>query len=916
MSEPTPGHVSEAAPPTPEPASEAVSLPPRPMAGGTVAGPGAVTGEGPAEAGGDDAASPLVAALRRIPLTTWVTGFLVGGSVLFVLWVVNPDGLLFTRSTPTGGDLGAHVWGPAFIRDELLPRFRFTGWTPDWYAGFPAYHFYMVVPMLLVVAVDVGLASPLLVVVLPAIGLVAARLLRNRSSGWIARLVLLGAATVLVVPVHYGMALKWVTIGGLVVMPVAGWLTGRLSGLPFPGPALTAVATLPFVFDRSFNIMGGNLMSTMAGEFAFTLAVAACLVYIGLMVRGLETGRGRAAAAAMLALTGLCHLLVAFYALVASAVALALRPGREAFRWMLTTGLVAGLCSAFWVLPFWWQRDHLNDMSWHKLTRFRSYLLDRDQLAADFLTNDPPLQVAILVAIVGLVVSIAFRRRLGFVLAGSAVLLGLAFVHLPEGRLYNGRILPAYYLSIYLLAAIGVADVLRLAGRLVDGIRRSAEGLSGRLVTGGGAVLAFMALIIYLGMPLRVLPTGSMSGNTYSWLGFQTEELNLGRSWVRWNFEGYENRVGDDTGGGWEEQRALTATMLEIAGEHGCGRLLWEYNSDMVRYGTPMALMLLPHWTDGCIGSMEGLYFEASTTTPYHFLMQSELSISPSRAQRGLPYRGFDLDAGIDHLRQFGVPYYAAFSERAVNLGRGHPDLTELATSGPWTVFAVAGAGMVVPMEVEPAAFVDVDHAGWLEPAVEVFQQGSSAVPRTIGGPDGWQRVVPGELPERRPLPPVSVTDITTGVDSISFHVDRIGVPVMVRASFFPNWEASGADGPWRATPNLMVVVPTGNEVTLTYGRTGVDVVAILLSLFGLVALVVLARRSERGPGLLPGRLTDGPPPSPWFDLAGIGFDGDLRLDRWVQRRVAGPAHPDGPDGPAEPDADELDLAGPEVASP
>ena len=922
MSEPTPGHVSGAAPPTPEPASEAASLPPRPMAGGTVAGPGAVTGEGPAEAGGDDAASPLVAALRRIPLTTWVTGFLVGGSVLFVLWVVNPDGLLFTRSTPTGGDLGAHVWGPAFIRDELLPRFRLTGWTPDWYAGFPAYHFYMVVPMLLVVAVDVGLASPLLVVVLPAIGLVAARLLRNRSTGWIARLVLLGAATVLVVPVHYGMALKWVTIGGLVVMPVAGWLTGRLSGLPFPGPALTAVATLPFVFDRSFNIMGGNLMSTMAGEFAFTLAVAACLVYIGLMVRGLETGRGRGAAAVMLALTGLFHLLVVFYALVASAVTLAMRPSRGALRWMLTTGLVAGLCSAFWVLPFWWQRDHLNDMSWHKLTRFRSYLLDRDQLAADFLTNDPPLQVAVLIAIVGLVVSIAFRRRLGFVLAGSAVLLGLAFIHLPEGRLYNGRILPTYYLSIYLLAAIGVADVLRLAGRLVDGIRRSAGGMAGRAVTGGGAVLAFLALIVYLGMPLRVLPTGSMSGNTYSWMGLQSEELNLGRSWVRWNFEGYENRVGDDTGGGWEEQRALTATMLEIAGERGCGRLLWEYNSDLVRYGTPMALMLLPHWTDGCIGSMEGLYFEASTTTPYHFLMQSELSISPSRAQRGLPYRDFDLDAGIDHLRQFGVPYYAAFSERAVNLGRGHPDLTELATSGPWTVFAVAGAEMVVPMEVEPAAFVDVDHAGWLEPAVEVFQQGSTAVPRTIGGPDGWQRVASGELPERRPLPPVSVTDITTGVDSISFHVDRIGVPVMVRTSFFPNWEASGADGPWRATPNLMVVVPTGNEVTLTYGRTGVDVVAILLSLFGLVALVVLAGRSERGPGRMSGRLADGPPPSPWFDLADIGPDGDLRLDRWVQRRVAGPAHPEdpdgpeGPNGPAEPYADELDLAGPEVASP
>ncbi len=35
--------------------------------------------------------------------------------------------------------MGAHVWGPAFLRDHLLPQGRLTGWTPDWYDGFPAY---------------------------------------------------------------------------------------------------------------------------------------------------------------------------------------------------------------------------------------------------------------------------------------------------------------------------------------------------------------------------------------------------------------------------------------------------------------------------------------------------------------------------------------------------------------------------------------------------------------------------------------------------------------------------------------------------------------------------------------------------------------------------------------------------------
>ena len=41
--------------------------------------------------------------------------------------------------------------------------------------------------------------------------------------------------------------------------------------MPFPVPAMLSVAMLPFVFDRSFNILGGNIASTMAGELAIIL---------------------------------------------------------------------------------------------------------------------------------------------------------------------------------------------------------------------------------------------------------------------------------------------------------------------------------------------------------------------------------------------------------------------------------------------------------------------------------------------------------------------------------------------------------------------------------------------------------------------------------------------------------------------
>jgi hypothetical protein len=103
--------------------------------------------------------------------------------------------------------------------------------------------------------------------------------------------------------------------------------------------------------------------------------------------------------------------------------------------------------------------------------------------------------------------------------------------------------------------------------------------------------------------------------------------------------------------------------------------------------------------------------------------------------------------------------------------------------------------------------------------------------------------VAEGDDPEERPARPVRVSDIATGTDRISFRVDRPGTPVLVKTSYFPNWEASGADGPWRVAPNLMVVVPTEEEVELTYGTTGVDVLAWLVTLAGVVGVIALAVR-------------------------------------------------------------------------
>jgi hypothetical protein len=68
-----------------------------------------------------------------------------------------------------------------------------------------------------------------------------------------------------------------------------------------------------------------------------------------------------------------------------------------------------------------------------------------------------------------------------------------------------------------------------------------------------------------------------------------------------------------------------------------------------------------------------------------------------------------------------------------------------------------------------------------------------------------------------------------------------VGKPVEVKESYFPNWQVKGAKGPYRLAPNLMVVVPTSHDVTLTYGLTKADWLGRVLTGFGLIGLVMLA---------------------------------------------------------------------------
>ncbi len=156
-------------------------------------------------------------------------------------------------------------------------------------------------------------------------------------------------------------------------------------------------------------------------------------------------------------------------------------------------------------------------------------------------------------------------------------------------------------------------------------------------------------------------------------------------------------------------------TMEAVGKRYGCGRAMWEYSASENRFGTPEALMLLPYETNGCIDSMEGLLFESSATTPYHFLNQAELSAGPSEPEVGLPYGPLNVTLGVQHLQLLGVKYFMAETPQVEQEAAADPALQLVAKTGPWT-YNYSGANTQHHLEHLPGEGLAAGHAAGQRP--------------------------------------------------------------------------------------------------------------------------------------------------------------------------------------------------------
>ena len=199
--------------------------------------------------------------VRTVRRQIWLEMAIVTTTSVLVIIAVGPTGAV-SNSLPLGTDLTGHVVVPwAGARD--LTSFLPGGWSTAMLAGFPINQLYPGLP---------NLAAALLSLVLPL-----------------------------------AVAFKLVVLAPIVLLPPAAYAAGRLARLPSPAPALMAVLTTPFLFNTACPACGGDVASTVNGEYAYAWSLLLGLLALGVLDRLLRTGRGPIVTATALTAAAVSH---------------------------------------------------------------------------------------------------------------------------------------------------------------------------------------------------------------------------------------------------------------------------------------------------------------------------------------------------------------------------------------------------------------------------------------------------------------------------------------------------------------------------------------------------------------------------------------------------------------------------------
>ena len=737
--------------------------------------------------------SPPRATPALLPVVEWLAVIVC---CIVVLAGVAPD-LVLTDSLPLGTDLTGHVVVP-WIDHTNLGAWLPGSWSQAMFNGFPVNQLYPWLPSYL---------AALLSFVMPL-----------------------------------AIAFKLIVVLPLVMLPWATWRAARWAALPSPVPVLLALGTLPFLYDTSCTSCGGNITSTINGEYSFAWGMFFAILALGAIDRLARDGRGVLFSAALCAATAFSHPLPTIW-LVLGAVVIAIsreiwsdRSRAVAFG---AAALIGALLASMWWVPFLSRRDWMPVVG-----------LVRDpeiSLQTWLLPASTPWEIGVSVlALAGAVWAVRTRAWLLITFGVLSLVALAAFWRFAEGGpFYSIRLLPFWSFGRWMLAVAGFAWVISV---VVARVRTDRE---------AGPDIRIAPVVWLVGSVLII-------GTTWGWWGASTAATSTtdGQASVL----GLQTTVTKQSAGlravlggfaarsDYPELQAVQQLVKDVGAQRGCGTLMWDGGDPTAPeapvLGDPQVFWQAAIWTEGCITSADGVLVDSSMTAASMQMTKQLVSESGENLLPNRPTFGYDLaGGGAQRMQEQGIRYFLTRGGTPALDASATKLLTLVAKAGPWEMWEVQKGVAAASLTALPSVFdprlSDGDWGGVSD--LYFGASNSGAVPLVQDGPSTWPTISLQKLPPVTPSNPAGVTDVTVTDHQVAFTVARTGLPVIVRVSAYPGWTVTGADSIHRASPNYMVVVPTEGRVVLNKGRTTIDWIAIVLGFSGLGLMVgmLVFRRLE-----------------------------------------------------------------------
>lgn len=669
--------------------------------------------------------------------------------------------LLFERTTTAGGDMASHFPTAVYLKNVLLPEGRLIGWYPGNFCGFPLFQFYFPLPFLGIVLLSY------------------------------------------IIPME--ISFKLISVLGIFLLPICSYLSLRLARQKFPIPVLASIFSLAFLFSEGNSMWGGNILSSLAGEFCFQISFSLSILFLFSIYRHINTSRYVVANALLLGIIGLCHGVGLIFAVLVPCFFL-IYPVEGIWKRLAFLLRIYGLAlgfMAFWFFPF------LAGSKWSTKFNLLWHISGFKEVFPEILW--PFLIAAVIGSFCILIFQIYHHKKTSEPLSETFTLLlymwwavgvaAILFETAYELNVVDIRFLPYVEYPPMLIAAVTL-------------------GYGARFFKGN----PLLVLIILLG--------------TGTWVNHQTRSV---KNWSTWNYSGFEKK------GAWQTFHRINEFLK---GDENDPRVVYEHSLLNNRFGTVRAFENLPYFSGR--STIEGLYMQSSISAPFAFYLQSEISSPGSFPLPQYDYSSPDIDRAVKHFRLLNIGHFITISDQIKSLAKTHKSLKPTARFDDIEIFTVnlPENGYVVPMAYRP---VRKPRKNWRTNAYQWFMKyddnmpiivytddTDEQIPRIASLPEftSWENL-PGEKFTGHPP---DVNSRLTG-DVINIKTSEIGRPLLVKVSYHPNWHCTGALGPFLASPSFMMIIPTDTDIKMVFKRGTADKAGIIVTV--LITILCIFKKSR-----------------------------------------------------------------------